>query len=197
MTTREEIVLAALRERRSAGKLKPDDVPRALIQRIIQAGTWAPNHRLTEPWRFIVLTGGARSALGDVMARPLREKLPEGADERAWAQIEKVRNKPLRAPVVIAVAAVPSPDPRVVEAEEVAAVAAAVQNMLLAAEALGLGAIWRTGEAVLDPAVKRFLDLPPEAHLVAFVYLGYPEFAPRREREGDGSAHIRWMSDEK
>jgi nitroreductase len=189
VTVFENPVLSALRARRSATKLKADPVPDALIEQVIEAATWAPNHRLTEPWRFVIVDGEARRALGEVMARSMRERLPQPDGETARAQLEKERNKPLRAPVLIAVAAVPSTDPRVVESEEVAAVAAAVQNMLLAAEALGLGAMWRTGDAAFDPAVKAFLTLPPEAQIVAFVYLGYPEPLPRRPRETSGKRH--------
>ncbi len=186
-------VLSALRERHSAGRLKADPVPETLVEQVIEAGTWAPNHRLTEPWRFIVVAGEARRALGEAMARSLSERLSQPVGETGRAQLEKERNKPLRAPVLIAVAAAPSNDPRVVESEEVAAVAAAVQNMLLAAEALGLGAMWRTGDSAFDPAVKEFLGLPPEAHIVAFIYLGYPEPAPRRPREPAGKRHTVWL----
>ena len=127
------------------------------------------------------------------MARSMREA-PQPDSEIGKAQLEKERNKPLRAPVLIAVAALPAVDPRVVESEEVAAVAAAVENMLLAAEALGLGAMWRTGDSAFDPAVKAFLTLPPEAHVVAFVYLGYPEPTPRRPREtAAGKRHTVWL----
>jgi nitroreductase len=186
-------VLAALRERRSAAKLKPDPVAEGLIEQVIEAATWAPNHRLTEPWRFVVVIGESRKALGDVMARSMRDRLPQPESETAKAQLEKERNKPLRAPVVIAVAALPATDPRVVESEEVAAVAAAVQNMLLAAEALGLGAMWRTGDSAFDPKVKAFLGLPPEARVVAFVYLGYAEPIPRRPRQTTGRRHTVWL----
>jgi nitroreductase len=93
---------------------------------------------------------------------------------------------------VIVVAALPSREPGVIESEEIAAVAAAVQNMLLAAEALGLGAMWRTGEAARDPRVREHLGLPAEAHLVAFVYVGYTEHTQRRTREGDGAAFTTW-----
>lgn len=188
-----ETVLGALRGRRSMSKVKTDAVPRPLVERVIEAATWAPNHRRTAPWRFVALTGTARVELGEVMARALRERLGAPDDERATAQLEKERNKPLRAPVLIAVAAVPSPDPRVVEVEEVAAVAAGVQNMLLAAEALGLGAMWRTGDPAYDPAVKRFLGLPDAAHLVAFVYLGYPDVLPTRERDDAATGHTTWL----
>ncbi|MGH2387450.1 MAG: nitroreductase family protein [Chloroflexota bacterium] len=193
MTESGAVVLAALRDRRSATKLKADPVPRELIEQVIEAAGWAPNHRLTEPWRFVVLAGEAREALGDVMASSLRARLADPEGEAARAQLEKERRKPLRAPVLVAVAALPSSDPRVVEAEEIAAVAAAVQNMLLAAEALGLGAMWRTGAAALDPAVKSFLALPAPAHLMAFVYLGYPEPAPRRPRQSAAKQHTSWL----
>src|SRR5437764_10946216 len=188
-----EAVLQALRARRSVGRVRPEQPPRALVERVIEAATWAPNHYHTRPWRFVVVAGEARRALGAVMADALRERLEEPGGERAAALLEKERNKPLRAPVLIAVAVVPSPEPRVVETEEICAGAAGVQNMLLAAEALGLGAMWRTGEAAYDPAVKRFLGLPAEAHLLSFVYLGYPDMVPRRAHEGDGSADTTWL----
>jgi len=182
----ENAIMGALRARRSSGRVKPDPLPRALIERVIEAATWAPNHHRTEPWRFVVVAGEARKRLAEVMVASLAGRLDEREDERAAALLEKERNKPLRAPALVAVAALPTDDARAVEVEEVAAVAAAVQNMLLAAEALGLGAIWRTGDPAYDPNVKRFLGLPADAHLLAFVYLGYPEHAPPRVRPGDG-----------
>ncbi len=193
-----DTVFAALRARRSNGRVKPDPVPRALVERVIEAATWAPNHHRTEPWRFVVLTGAARNRLGEVMAASLVARLDDPTDERAATRLEKERNKPLRAPVLIAVAALPAPAPRAVEVEEVAAVAAAVQNMLLAAEALGLAAIWRTGDAAYDPAVKAFLGLPDDAHLLAIVYLGYPEYRPsdEQERPGDATMCTTWLDAE-
>jgi nitroreductase len=66
-------------------------------------------------------------------------------------------------------------NPKVVLIENICAAAAAVENILLAAVGLGLGAMWRTGAAVDDPEVKRFLGLLPEQPLIGFVYVGYPE----------------------
>lgn len=190
---RGEALLEALRARRSIGKVQQEPVPRRLVERVIEAATWAPNHHLTQPWRFVVIAGAARTALGEIMAASLRARLERADDARAAATLEKERAKPLRAPVLIAVAAVPSPDPTVLAAEEVAAVAAGVQNMLLAAEALGLGAMWRTGAPAYDPAVRRFLGLPDAAQVVAFVYLGYPVPLPTRSRTGDGAAQTTWL----
>ncbi|MDP9374828.1 MAG: nitroreductase [Chloroflexota bacterium] len=185
-------ILSAIRARRSIGRVRPECPPRDVIEHLLEAATWAPNHRLTEPWRFIVLAGEAREALGDVMARSLAATLPPDAPGRQ-AQLDKARGKPLRAPVVIATAVEPRRGPKVVEIEEVLADGAAVQNLLLAAHALGLGAIWRTGEPSYDPAVKAFLGLPADAHLLGFVYVGYPDGpAPRMHRTPPGD-RTRWL----
>jgi nitroreductase len=189
-----QVVLEALRARRSMPKVAPQRPPRELIEQIIDAAIYAPNHHKTEPWRFVVMSGGARQALGEVMAQSLARTLPETSSNESKALLAKERDKPLRAPVVIAVAAVPSTEPKVIEIEESHAVAAAVQNMLLAAEALGLGAMWRTGKPAYDPAVKRFLGFPEHAHIVAFVYVGYPALPelPRPPRKAD--AYTIWLS---
>ncbi len=188
-----DTILAALRERHSIGRVKPDPIPRAMVEQVIAAATWAPNHHRTAPWRFVVIAGDARNALADVMVSSLRERLAGQTAERASAQLEKEREKPLRAPVLIAVAVVPSREERVVGIEENSAVAAGVQNMLLAAEALGLGAIWRTGDPAYDPAVKRFLGFPDDADLLAFVYLGYPEPTATPERVDNAAAYTTWL----
>lgn len=188
-----EIVLTALQARRSMARVHPERPPRELVQRVIEAAAWAPNHYHTEPWRFIVLAGKAREELGEVMAEALRARLENPDSRECAALLDRERSKPLRAPVVIVVAIVPSDKPKVVEIEEVAAGAAAVQNMLLAAEALGLGAMWRTGAPAYDPTVKRFLSIPENGHLLAFVYLGYPDPLPRPEAQRAASPHTRWL----
>jgi nitroreductase len=165
-----------------------------LVEKVVAAAAWAPNHFKTEPWRITVVAGRERSALGMVMEESQRSRQREHDDPAAAAAaLEKERHKPLRAPVVIAVAAVPSPEPKVVEQEELAAVAAAVQNMLLAAEALGLGAMWRTGKPAYDPRVKEFLGFPENAHIVAFIYLGYPDLPPQRPRTRDIDPYTNWL----
>ena len=185
--------LSLLRNRRSMTKSRPDPVPLHLVEAVIEAATWAPNHRRTEPWRFVVVTGDARSALGEAMVEELNRRSTARGESTTEDQIEKERNKPLRAPVVIAVAAVPADDPRVPEVEEIAATAAGIQNMLLAAQTLGLGAMWRTGDAAFDPKIKTFLGLPENAHLLSFFYLGYPEIVPPISRTDNAKAKTTWL----
>ena len=184
-------LLWTIRTRRSVGRVRPDQPPRELMEQILEAAVCAPNHYRTEPWRFFVLAGDARQALGEVMAASLQNRSPGSSIPPAV--LEKERAKPLRAPVVIAVAVVPSQEQHVIEIEEVAAVAAAVENLLLAADALGLAAKWRTGAAATDPDVKRFLGLPEGAHLLAFVYLGYPDAQDRPECGRSAGPHTTWL----
>lgn len=188
-----EIVLEALRNRRSTPALESRRPPRELIERVLAAGVWGPNHHKTEPWRFVVISGEARERLGEVMAGALWARLPQPDSEHAAALLAKERKKPLRAPVVIVAAVIPCQEPKVVEIEEVEAGAAAVQNLLTAAQALGLGAMWRTGEAAYDPAIKRFLGLPEQAHIIAFVYLGYPDMPELPPRERDAERYTTWL----
>ena len=167
-------LLNAIFARRSIGAVKPDPLPRALVERLLEAAVQAPNHHRVYPWRFFVLSGAARERLGEVMAGALLRRNPQASPE----QLDVERRRPLRAPLLIAVAVEKPAQPKVIEIENVCAGAAAVQNLLLAAHDLGLGAMWRTGPAAYDADVKAFLGLAPDQHLIAFVYLGYPLEAP-------------------
>lgn len=185
-------VLEAIRNRRSIGKVTGEAPDRSLIRQILEAGTWAPNHHLTEPWRFVVLEGETRSRLGRVMGAVAANR--ELDPERKEAAAAKAAAKPLRAPYVIAVAIEPSPDSTVPEIEEVAAGAAAIQNMLLAAEALGLAAMWRTGWIAFEPEIRDFLGFSSRAKVLGFVYVGFAAMtAPERSRR-DVDELTTWRS---
>lgn len=167
--------IEAIRTRQSIGTVKPDSVPRELIEKLLSAAVQAPNHYKVRPWRFVVLTGTAREKLGDVMAQTFLDKFPDLSPDAKSKALEKERSKPLRSPVLIAVGVDKPAESKVVEIENVCATAAACQNLLLAAHALGLGAKWRTGDPARDPQVKQFLGFEPDQHLIAFLYIGYPE----------------------
>jgi nitroreductase len=153
-----DAVLRAIRTRRSVGRVSQEPLPRDLVEELIEAAACAPNHRLTNPWRFIVLTGDAR--------------------REVWERLE-------RAPVVVACVVAPGEDP-VQAREDRDAVAAAIENMLIAAHARGLGAMWRTGDIVDDPDARAALGLAPREQVVGFVYIGRllappPEQGPPRQ----------------
>lgn len=174
-------VFETIRRRRSIGKMTEQEPTREQIGRLLEAATHAPNHHKVEPWKFFVLADRARTELGVVMAEALAARMEETTSEKAQAILNKERNKLLRSPVVIVVAAERPRLPTVIEVENIAAAAAAVQNMLLTAEEMGLACMWRTGDAAYDAQVKKWLGLSPEEHIVAFVYVGYPAI-PHLER---------------
>ena len=101
----------------------------------------------------------------------MQERVPNAAE----AALEVERRRPLRAPLLIAVGIDKPDQPNIVEIENICAGAAAVENLLLAAHDLGLGAMWRTGAAATDPRVKAFLGFEADQHVIAIVYVGYPE----------------------
>lgn len=162
-------VLAAIHARRSVGRVSADPVARDLIEELLDAAVAAPNHKETNPWRFVVLAGDARTAVGEAHARAVA-RTREGLTPEGWAKEAALLG---RAPVVIACCLVPGDDP-VRAREDRDAVAAAVQNLLLAAHARGLGAIWRTGTMCDEPEVREELGLTGRDAVVGLVYLGHP-----------------------
>jgi len=165
-------VFDAIHGRLSVGKVKPDEVPKEIIEKLLSAAVQAPNHYKVRPWRFAVMTGAARARLGEVMANSLKNEHPEYPS----AAFDKELSKPLRSPVLIAVGVDKPSEKKVIELENICATAAAVENLLLAAHAEGLGAKWRTGSPARDSKVKQFLGFESDQHLIGFIYIGYPEF---------------------
>lgn len=175
-------VFETIKNRRSIGKMTSERPSRQQIERLLEVATHAPNHHKVQPWKFIVLAGSARAELGALMAASLADRLEDTSSEKAQAMLNKERNKLMRAPVVIVVAAEMPRQPNVLEIENIEAVAAAVQNMLLAGEEMGLACMWRTGDAAYDPRIKQWLGLTPEEHIVSLLYAGFPAI-PRLERK--------------
>jgi nitroreductase len=179
----------AIHNRQSQGKLKPDPIPRKMIEKLLYAAVQAPNHYKVRPWRFVVLTREARNRLGDAMAASQRDRHPEYPQEA----FDKARSLPLRAPVLIAVGVDKPSEEKVLEVENISAVSAACQNILLAAEALGLGAKWRTGKWARDAMTKEFLGFEADQHIAAFLYIGYPEFTPEPKERPSFEDRTVWM----
>lgn len=185
------VLRTLIESRRTVGKFLAEQPPRELIEQVLEAATWAPNHRLTEPWRFTVLAGEAREELGRFMGAQNAAKYPDDPERREFERAKGER-KALRAPVVIALGVEPLQASNVEEIEEIAAVAAAAQNMLLTAHALGLGVKWSSGAIVHDPGVKEWLGLSERAHLLGFLYIGYPAMTSQRSQRTPAAELTAW-----
>jgi len=176
--------IAAIASRRSTGRLTEPAPSSDDLRRILDAATLAPDHESLRPWRFIVLTGEAKDAFGQVQAKAYEARCAQQGADAVPAKREKELTKLGRAPMVVVAAAVRRPSDKVPFEEQFASTAAAVQNMLLAATALGYGSMWRTGDPAYDPMVKEALGLASDDAIVGFVYLGtpYPDGRPPGDR---------------
>jgi nitroreductase len=186
-------VIRAIETRQSIGRVKPDPVPRELIERTLESAVHAPNHRLTEPWRFHVFTGKGRGELARARAEIARlQAEAEGeSDELAAGRISRERKKAFRAPVVIAVVCKAGRD-EIETLENYAACACAVQNMQLTAHSLGLAAMWRTGPVAYHEHMRRFFGLGEGDTVVAHLYVGYPDMDERPRRRKPAKELTVW-----
>ncbi|MCL1630394.1 nitroreductase [Sporolactobacillus sp. CPB3-1] len=166
--------IEAIKTRRSIRKVSDQEPPKKLIEQILDAARRAPNHKNTEPWHFTILTGEGRNKLGEVYGKVNQRNLGSADQATLDAAYEKGLASAKRAPVVIVVTVEPSDNPNIVEIEEFEATASAVENLLLAAHALGLGAMWRTGAAAYTEEAKRQFGVSEKGSVVGFVYVGYP-----------------------
>jgi len=181
--------LEAIHSRRSIGKHLPDVPPRELIEQLLAAAVEAPNHHETEPWRFFVVTGKAREEMGAVMEEALRKRMAGEDSKKVDGLAVAELAKPMRSPVLIVVGVKhdvkekPALSPsngggeRIMPVEDLEACAAAIENMVLAAHALGLAAQWRTGDGAFDPYVKAWFGLAPLDEIAGIVYVGYRDAA--------------------
>jgi nitroreductase len=137
--------------------------------RLVEAAARAPDHGRLKPWRFIEVNGGARESFADAVAQARRDRMPDYTDEQMELERAKIRRSPC---ILVAGCVVRKDIPKVPEIEQVIAAGAAVENLLLAAADLGIGAMWKTGPAAYSAGVKAAVGLAPDDHIVAIIHLG-------------------------
>ena len=160
--------LEALQHRVSVPRLGGDVPVKEVLENIFKAALRVPDHAQLKPWRFLLITGESLEKLGDLFVQAQLEDDPELSE----VAIDKARGKPNRAPMIIAVVASLQPHPKVPEIEQLLSAGATIQNMLLAAHAQGVGAMWRTGSMAYHPTVLAGLGLAQNEKLVGFLYVG-------------------------
>ena len=170
----------AIRERRTIGVFSDRLVAQDVIEDLIEAARWAPNHKHTEPWRFHVVSGAAREEMCDAIL--------DGGGEFA----KDPRGKLMRSPLFVAVTQQAVLDDPVRDREDYAAVCCAVQNMMLAATSRGLATKWSTGVLAENVAAKRWLGIGEDDRIVAYLYLGYPPEEMREMPAERRPAEVVW-----
>ena len=167
--------LDALLNRVSVPRLL-DPAPTAEQREVLfGAAMRAPDHGHLQPWRFLTVEGEAREQLGEILAQAA---LLQDA-EAPQAVVDKARNGPLRAPLVVVVVARLQDHLKYPKSEQLLAAGCAAHGILLAAYAQGIGAVWRTGELAYSAHVAKGLGLTEGEQVIAFLYLGTPQKEPR------------------
>jgi nitroreductase len=135
---------------------------------VLEAAVRAPDHGRLRPWRFMIIEGDQRRKFGDMLAASALRRVPG----LSAGDLQRERDKAMRAPLIIVVACRIVPGTKIPVIEQILAAGSAAQNMLLALHAQGFAAAWKTGEAAYDPEVKRALGFAADDHLVGFIYTG-------------------------
>jgi len=180
----------AIRERRSIKRFTDRPVSRDEIETLLAAATLAPNHRLTQPWRFYVLGPDARYAYGRALGEREARKIEE--PESARAMRETVAQEHRALPCMIAVAVVNNENPEIRD-EDYAATMMAVQNIALAAVELGLGTHIKTGGVMSDSAARQAAGVRDDERIVAIVNVGVPADVPPPKKREPATAFTTWV----
>jgi nitroreductase len=168
-------VSAAIVDRRSIKRFTDREVSRDQIEALLTAVTMAPNHRMTQPWRFYVLGPEARAAYGAALGARKARRVEDPTAARAVS--EKVTREHRGLPALIAVAMVQHESPEIRE-EDYAAVFMGLQNLSLAALDLGLGTHLKTGAVMDDLAARDAVGAASDERIVALVEVGEPADLP-------------------
>lgn len=162
-----------IRNRRSIflAQFTDEPVDDAIIKDMLENANWAPTHKLTEPWRFVVFKGEGRKKLAEFQSELYKEVSTRNGRFNE-ATYEKFGKNPLMASHIIAIGMKRDERGFLPEMEEIAAVSMAVQNMYLTATAYGVGCYWGTGGVTFYPEAKEFFGLGEQDQLLGFLYVG-------------------------
>jgi nitroreductase len=156
-------------------------IDKKIIEQLLENANWAPNHKHTEPWRFVVFSGKGLRKLAEFQSEFYKKKA-QSEDRFSEGTYEKLLKRPLLCSHIIAIGMKRNAD-KLPEMEEIAATACAVQNMWLTATAYGLGCYWGTGGPTYYEETKSFFGLGPEDKLMGFLFLGVPQKWPEGRRQ--------------
>jgi len=167
-------ITEVIRERRTIypEQYSERQVHKEQIDLILNNALWAPTHGNTQPWRFKVFMEEGREKLSSFLAETYLKLTPEEAQNDQ--KMAKLLTRPKMASAVIAVCMGRQPEEKILEIEEVEAVACAVQNMHLTCTAYGLGGFWASPKLIYTPEMNEFLGLGEKDKCLGLFYIGYP-----------------------
>ena len=169
-----------------AGKKIPDEI----VMQLLENANWAPSHKLTEPWRFVVFSGEGLKKLAEFQSELYKKTSGEKFKQGRY---EKLQTTPLLCSHIIALGMKRSGS--VPEIEEVEAVSCAVENLFLSMTAYGLGGYWSTGGITYVDEAKSFFGLEEQDKLLGFFYLGYVQTASVQGKRQPVAEKIIWVKE--
>jgi nitroreductase len=182
-------VSEAISNRRSIKRFTTRTVTREEMETLLGAAVAAPNHRLTQPWRFYVLGPDARQAYGLALGERKARKLEDPEAARAMRDTVAAEHRALPAMLVVAIADNENPE---IREEDYAAVMMGIQNLSLAAVALGLGTHVKTGAVMGDPAARAAAGVKDNERIVAVVNIGEPADVPPGKTRAPATTFTTW-----
>jgi len=184
-------IFEAISSRRSIKSFADRPISKEAIDQLLEIAVQAPNHRMTEPWRFYVLGPAAREAYGAALGARKAKKVED--PDAARAVVEKVAANHRDLPAMLAVAMTLDDNPEIRE-EDYASTYMAIQNICLAATAMGLGTHIKSGAVMDDPAARAAVGVPDDQRIVATIFLGEPQDVPEPKPRRDASDLTTWVA---
>lgn len=172
-----------IKERRSIRKFKSDKVSNEVLEELLEVATYAPNHRLTQPWRFIIYKDEGSKVFANIMAETMANGPKKISPEEVRVKCESI---PAHILVVI------NEEANYYKREEdYAATCALIQNFQLAAWERGLGVLWKTDAFIDAPTFRNGLGVKPGEKVAALLQVGYPEIVPKVVERANISERIK------
>lgn len=192
MSNNFEIVSEVIKKRRTVkpSKMNGNIIPDEHVKQLLELADWAPTHKHTEPWRFIVYSGNkARKFVSD-HAELYRKNTPE--EKFKNEKYEKILSNGNNLSHLIVCIMKRDAEKRVPEIEEISAAAASIQNILLGATSLGIASFWSTGGMTHTDAMKEFLGLNVDDNVMGLIYFGYTDSSYEGKRTIPLEQKITW-----
>lgn len=182
--------LELLLSRKSHNRLVSPAPTKEQVFELFKLALRAPDHALLKPWRYLVFSEDALATLGDYFVESSLLENPEISEDK----LERIRNKPKRAPMVIVSIATIKQHKNVPEIEQILSSGAAVQNLIMGAHLQGLGAIWRTGGLAFSRDLMTRLGLSSSEQITGFIYLGQEEGNKAKVKHPEISEFVEWIN---
>ena len=185
-----EVLTDIIQRRRSVFPISytREEIPVEVIKQILESANYAPTHKMTEPWRFVVFRNEGKLKFAEELARLYKETTP--AHQFLQKKYDSIVEKAMQSSCIVAINAQLHPD-KLPEWEEIAALACAVQNMALTAEALKVGAYWSSPGMIAD--LKDYLNLGEQEKCFGLFYMGYHNEKPRTATRTPFEKKIKWI----